>query len=298
MPSNPSESRGAVLGIDIGGSSVKVALLSKSGEQQTARSSIYERPDREHLRSAIDEAIQSLTADPLGVRTIGVCAPGARNAAGVIVKAVNVPGLEGIDPCTLARDVAPDAQTVNAVSDAVAAAHGYWSREQPRGRLLALVLGTGVGAAVLDDGEPQTITGATPGHIGHIDVGPCGRSDDPTPIAADGGRGCLEAYVGLHALRARFGASAKEQLDRIGPDDPMVIALSRAIRVCLALYRPAHVALLGGLGMALRPRIRDIETQVRDGLTSVARDAWTLTCGDSVFDAAIGAAHLGSDSRS
>ncbi|MBV9490447.1 MAG: MFS transporter, partial [Verrucomicrobia bacterium] len=66
-----------------------------------------------------------------------------------------------------------------------------------------LALGTGVGAAVLDDGVPLRVDGDSPGHLGQIDV----SLDDRAPIGPDGGAGSLEGYLGVPAIRRELHAT-------------------------------------------------------------------------------------------
>lgn len=158
-------------------------------------------------------------------------------------------------------------------------------------------MGTGVGASVLDGVEILRVSGvgagAGSGHFGQMDVGVADAAG-VSPIGPDGGRGSLEAYVGLPALRARFGDGLAGAIEGLGADDAAVVALARAIRIGHAIYRPERVVLLGGVGLAFG-RCGVLEGALRDGLTGVAREGWTLECGESRHHAARGAARLALD---
>jgi predicted NBD/HSP70 family sugar kinase len=68
-------------------------------------------------------------------------------------------------------------------------------------------------------------------------------------------------------------------------------ALARGLRILLALYRPDHILLLGGVGLWLQPLLPQLEAQVRDGLTMAAPAHFTLACGRvGYYAAALGAA--------
>ena len=207
------------------------------------------------------------------------------------------PGLEGLDPRRLVEALLSSPARIVCVTDAYAAAHAWWSRHRATGRLLAISLGTGVGAAVLDDGEPLHVSGESPGHLGQIDVGPCGGQGDggcESAIGPDGVQITLEAFVGGAALQRRFGAEPLAALAGLPMDDGFFVALARAIRVAHAIYRPDEVALLGGVGAALAPRIEALDGLVRTGLTAIAKPHARLRAGDSPFLAATGAARLAS----
>lgn len=274
------------LGLDIGGSSVKGAILDGGRCLATAQSDRYDRPDQAALRVALRNVVTTL-----GARTpevIGLCAPGAMNTQGTAVeRSVNVPGIVGV----LLRDLIADVigaslPKFTLISDAHATAADLWATEGLAGRLVAIALGTGVGACVLDDGVPLRVTGASSGHFGQIDVSLSGSADEP--IGPDGGRGGLEAYIGLRALESRLGAEALAR--GIPPTDPAVDALVRALRIAHAMYRPDHIRLAGGVGLLLVPLIPEIRRRISDGLTSLARQNWTLASGRDAFHAARGAA--------
>jgi predicted NBD/HSP70 family sugar kinase len=176
-------------------------------------------------------------------------------------------------------------------NDASATAHDLFVAQKLYGRLLVLTIGTGVGAAVLDDGKLLRVEGDSPGHIGQIDVSIPGADI----IGPDGGAGGLEGYIGVPALRRDLGDDLSIALPKLTGREPAILALVRAIRICHAIYRPHHIRLCGGVGTRLRHLLQAIRTKVETNLTSVARNGWTLNCGDHDFHAARGAALLAED---
>jgi len=281
------------LGLDIGGSSVKAALLRDGSAVALARSATYDRPGAARLSDALREAVDALGPQPDGPpEAVGLCVPGVRDPGSTVVRAsLNVPGLVGADLRDLVAGVfraasAPRRLTVT--TDAHAAAVDVQRARGIAGRLLALSLGTGVGACVLDDGVALRVTGDGPGHLGQIDV----SLDDAAPRGADGALGTLEAYIGLPALTRRLGADHAAIAVSLTPDDPGVRALVRAVRIAHAVYRPDEVCLLGGVGIAMRPLLASLRERIDDGLTSLARPGWRLTTGDDLHHAARGAARL------
>lgn len=282
------------LGVDIGGSAMKFAMLE--GEQMvwSAASQRYHRPDAAELRRVLAAALSGVPTRP-GPLAIGVCAPGLYDAgSGAITRSVNMPALVGIPLEGLIREALPapcrGSSTLTCItSDAHAAGHDFARVHRVRQRLLAISLGTGVGAIVLDDGVPLRVSGASSGHFGQLDVSVTGI--DPVPVGPDGGRGSLEGYIGAPALRARHGDPLR-WLESLRGDEPELQALARAIRIGHAIYRPHVVALLGGLGIRLGHQLSAIDRLVRDGLTSLAVADWRIAVGDSDHHAARGAADL------
>lgn len=328
------------IGVDVGGTSVKAAVMVDGRCLGTGRSARYERPEAaglaEAMRGAIGLAIDASrgesgeSAD--AIDAIGLCVPGRRDASGLrVLASVNVPGLVGHRLDDLVRAVLAGggggradgnaAISVHITSDAQAAAidvacelgaegemsgagtHAAPAPDMPGGavptpgggenherrRLLALSLGTGVGACVLDDLEPLHVSATSPGHIGQLDVS-LPLADGSIPIGPDGGRGGLEGYIGLPALIRRLGPPIETVMDRVRSDDPGLAALARAIRTAHAIYRPHAVALLGGVGIGLSRHAERLRELVDTNLTSVARPGWRLMFGRDEFHAARGAA--------
>ncbi len=174
-------------------------------------------------------------------------------------------------------------------SDAVAAAYDIRHARRLSGRLLVLALGAGVGCGVVDESGALDVDEGSPGHLGQMDVSIGGEE----VIGPDGGAGSLEGYIGATALERRHpGLPVGEALARYAGDEPAIRALVRALRIAHAIYRPQHICLCGGIGLALRRLLPVIGEQVAKDLTSVARRGWTLTCGDDLYHAARGAARL------
>lgn len=276
------------LGIDIGGTSIKLAGMHAGRVEWTAQSKNYSRADTttliDALRSAGAQRVRGVHFD-----AIGLCVPGLLDEVQqVVTLSVNVPGLTGVPLKQLVgKSLDIECQNLRIFNDALAAGFDVIAEKQLAGRVISITLGTGVGMAVLDDGKPLIVEGTSPGHIGQVDVSLAGD----IPIGPDGGAGSLEGYIGVPALVKRYG-DTHQFLLKADATAPPLQALTRAIRICHAIYRPHHVILVGGIGIRLQRLISDIKRQVDDQLTSVARAGWTLSTGENDFHAAIGAARL------
>jgi glucokinase len=273
----------AVLGLDIGGGGVKVAALRNGVILWTTKRG-YRKPAVDDLVNAIRDALKGRADHFAGV---GLCVPGLLDAERKrVTYSVNVPALQEIaldDLVERALGRKPD--TILVANDSVATGYDIHATRNLTGRLLVLALGTGVGAAVLDDGVPLKVDGESPGHIGQFDVGVEGNH----LIGPDGGAGSLEGYIGAPALRHRYGSNPSSKMR---PTDPPIRALAKAIRICHAIYRPHHILLAGGLGIRLGRILPALRQMIAKDLTAIARPNWTLDIGDSDFHAACGAARL------
>ncbi|MGP1272443.1 MAG: ROK family protein [Phycisphaerales bacterium] len=279
--------RGPLLGIDIGGTAVKLAWIEPHGPPALATSDRYIRPDRAALRAALREAAGRLDRPVASATSIGLCVPGLLAEAGDCIGiAVNLPGLVGWRFDELAEEIGASV-AVQRINDALAAVYDWSVLHASAGSVLGIAMGTGVGAAMLRDGVPVRIVDEGIGHIGQVDV-TVGPADD-APIAPDGGRGGLEAYVGASAVVAAGGIDAAFAPGTVGCE-----AIARAIRICHAMLRPDVIVLLGGIGSRLRGAPH-IESLVRQDLTSLARPGWRLEWGDDDHHAARGAARLAAE---
>ncbi len=277
------------LGVDIGGTSVKAAIVRGAHAVATGRSDPYERPDLAELRRAIATAIAQLGADLSQLNAVGLCLPGlVDHDTGEVVESVNMPALVGAHLNALVRDAIGAARPpMSRFSDAHAATFDVWDG-QP-GRLAGVSIGAGVGLCVLDDGIALDLGDGSAGHMGQLDV-----TLDPrdAPIGPDGGRGGLEAYIGWPALRSRFGRDVSDLGRALTQDETPLRALARAIRIIHAIHRPQRIVLLGGVGIELHSQLDRLRSLVSDRLTSLAREGWTLDAASSPHHAAVGAARL------
>lgn len=272
------------LGIDVGGTSVKVAACI-DGVWRTAQSDRYEKPGRAALAGAIRAAWDALGIEHSPDR-VGLCVPGIAAADGRSIEvAVNVPGLEGWDLAGMVcESLGLEDCTIQRTTDAAAALIDWQASTGASGRSLGIAIGTGVGLCVMDGATVVAWTGGGAGHLGQVDVTVGDAAD--APVGPDGGRGGLEAYVGARAVEAAGGIDLA-----FAAGAPAVEALARAIRICHAVYRPDSVVLLGGIGIRLRSHPA-LDAMIRADLTSVARPGWKLTYGADDYHAARGAASL------
>jgi predicted NBD/HSP70 family sugar kinase len=281
-----------ILGIDIGGTSVKAVVRSGGRWIRGGQSIFYARPDAQQLRLAIRQATGAVQDADM----IGLCVPGLMDATrSHVTLAVNVPGLVGLPLTRLVPDALGwlGARSTIILNDAAAAAHDIYAARHLTGRLLLLTLGTGVGSVVLDDGgKALDVEGGSSGHLGQIDVSIPGHE----VIGPDGGAGGLEGYIGVAALRRVYGPDISQALDGFSGNEPAMLALVRALRIAHAIYRPSHICLCGGLGFRLKRLLPILKSMIDHQLTSLARPGYTFTSGDDDFHAARGAAMLAQNS--
>lgn len=202
MDSLPSEE---VIGIDLGGSAIKLGRFDWKGNCRRSLTVATPQPATpEAVLTAMVTAIAQLDPDGQSV-AIGVGTPGPADAAGRIARvAINLAGWTNI-PLADWLEAQTGRPTILA-NDANCAGMGeYW---QGAGRtfrdVIMLTLGTGVGGAVILNGELFVGRDGSAGELGLITLNPDG------PDCNSGNNGSLEQYTCIRAIRRRSGLEPEE----------------------------------------------------------------------------------------
>lgn len=190
-----------VFAADLGGTHLRVATVDLDGQihnRQMQPTPQAERPNEivRALLEAIREAEASAAASGRQITAISVAVPGTVNVAeGVVVKAPNVPCLDGF---RLGAALASELEwPVVLENDANAAAIGEMWRGAGRGRhtMICVTLGTGVGGGIILDGKLWRGVDGSAAEIGHIGLDPFAGV-----ACTCGSRGCLEVYASATAI--------------------------------------------------------------------------------------------------
>ena len=204
-----------LLGIDIGGTKVVLAVGDAEGRTQASRRRAISLSgdwgaDLDALAEEARGVLQDAGVAPSELRQIGVSVPGpADPGAGVLLNPPNLPGWKNV-PVAAHLEAALGAPTrIENDANAAALAEARFGAGQGASDLVYLTMSTGVGGGVLSGG--QLVRGAfgAAGEPGHIPIVANGR-----PCAC-GLRGCLEAYVGGNAWRDHLRSQAPMDSDAV-----------------------------------------------------------------------------------
>jgi glucokinase len=105
-------------------------------------------------------------------------------------------------------------------NDANAAAWGLYNLQAPKSarNVIVMTLGTGVGGGIILDGKLYRGSTGSAGEVGHMNI------EENGPLCNCGNRGCLETYVGgphlIKQVRAALGNGQKSSLQKIFQADP------------------------------------------------------------------------------
>ena len=189
-----------IVGVDLGGTNVKTAVVSTGRELLAKDSRLSEAaggPEavmdtmEQSVRDVLAEAGQSLEQ----VLAVGFGAPGPMNwQTGVVYCPPNLPGWKNVPlASTMSARLGVPCYVEN---DANAAAFGEFWMGAGRGTqcMVVLTLGTGVGGGIVVFGQLLRGIDGTAAELGHLKVQRDGR------LCGCGSHGCLEAYASVTGM--------------------------------------------------------------------------------------------------
>ena len=245
------------VGVDIGGTHTKLALVDTRGkiaEFERIETSAYGDP--QPFLDELVRRIESLCGERQRVIGIGLSVHGYIDVErkGPIV-CPNTPALRGLDLRELMQESFGLPVAINNDLTAHALAEYEYGSGRGTRRFLCLAVGTGLGAGVIIDGEPLRYLGGCAGDTGHVVIKPGG------PSCSMGCRGCAEALCGVAGVerlakeRTGLETPAHEVIARAREGEPEAAAIVEQIGEWLGLtlatlcsiFLPERVALTGGI---------------------------------------------------
>ena len=187
-----------VVGVDVGGTNLRAAVIDKSGEIKSRRSIPSEANKgiefvMENLTSVLKKIMEneSITAIGLGIPGIIDSADGVLTQAPNITKVMNFPFRK-----ILLKKLGSDIPIV-LENDANCAAVGeLWKGAGKNvNSLIMLTLGTGLGGGIILNGKLWSGVNGMGGEIGHMTIDPDG------PKCNCGNYGCIESFASAEAIR-------------------------------------------------------------------------------------------------
>lgn len=270
-------------GIDLGGTTVKLAWFNESGEMLHN----WEIPTRRENNGA--NILPDIAAAALGylaeqnipredILGIGIGVPGPVDPNGVVSACVNLGWGRTDIPKTLGGLMG---LRVVAGNDANVAALGECWKGGGRGcdNMVMVTLGTGVGGGIVVGGRVIHGVHGAGGEIGHFCVNP-----NETRVCGCGNRGCVEQYCSAtgvvrlakdrlaasntpSALRQMDNFTCKDVFDLAAKSDPVAVAalaefydyLGRALSTVSCVADPEIFVLGGGVSKAGTPLLKGVQ---------------------------------------
>ncbi len=277
--------------IDLGGTNTTLALVDQQGKLH--HRSIFSTKDFaapvdfvNSMSGAIEKAIRELGDYNPRLQGIGVGAPNSHARLRVLEQPVNLPW-SGVVPLAAMFEDRMQCRA-SLINDAQAAALGelHFGDGRLMDDFLFVTLGTGIGSAMIANGQLIQGQAGFAGELGHVIMEQNGRACNC------GRKGCLETYVAANGLVATYkqlrdtdtleanhalNAEGVFQAARTG--DKHAIAafnstgemLGRALANSVAISNPAAIFLFGGLTQAGDFLWRPVRQAFEKNLMSIYR---------------------------
>lgn len=269
-----------VVGVDLGGTKIEIGLIAPDNrvvarqrmptDDQLGAQSVVERI------AQVVETMQGQMPATAQVAALGICTPGpVDHTTGTLLDPPNIPGLHytPLQALLTARLGVP----VAVEHDAKATGLGEYHYGAGRGEqsLVYIIAGTGVGAALIADGQIYRGQHNSSGEFGHAPLDRFG------PVCHCGSRGCVETFISGPWLARRYAAAlsgAAPTLDTVTTLGGQEVAEKARAGEPLALQVITQAGEALGAAIATLAMVLDIECYVVGG--SVAH------CGDMLLEPA------------
>ena len=261
----------SVVGIDLGGTKIRFGLVSPQDEIIAVRqipTNAHEGPTAvvSRMAAAVEDLAAALPPNQ-SIAAIGICSPGpVDHTTGTLVDPPNLQGLHH----TPLRALLSTRLGIPVVveHDAKAAALGdfYFGAGKGSSSMVFVVVGTGVGAAIIVDGQLYRGAHNSAGEIGHTTL------DRHGELCSCGSHGCVETYMSGPWLARRYQRAAAQSAhpnpDLTGSDVAHRAAAGDPIAV--AVLEEAGDAL--GAAIATMAMMIDVDLYVIGGSVAKAGD--------------------------
>ncbi len=275
MPNNSSPTLPLFVGVDVGGTNIKIGVVDDKGDRLAYTkfpTQADQPPEKSIVRIApvVQELLDGAGLKKDDVAAVGLGTPGPMDIArGMILTPFNMPGWHNF-PIRDALSKALD-KPVTFTNDANAAAFGeYWiGSGRQYSSMILITLGTGVGGGIIIDDVSIDGAHSHGSEIGHIciDTGlgalvcPCGKS------------GHLEAYASAtgivnrakEALRSHPESSMLDCNAESSPLSALMVSQAAEAGDKLALQLVSETAMYLGRGIAQLAHVVDPEAFILGG---------------------------------
>lgn len=183
-----------IVGIDIGGTTVKLGILHTTGEmickwEIPTDTSNEGKSIIQHVAESVENQLREWNIEKEHIIGIGVGAPGFINPSqGFVDEAVNI-GWKNVDLTHQFQSILGLPVFLNNDANTAVLGENWLGSGDQEKNVLAVTLGTGVGGGIISNGEILNGVNGTAGEIGHITI-------DPNGLPCNCGRnGCLETIA-------------------------------------------------------------------------------------------------------
>ena len=266
---------GQVIGIDLGGTAIKLARFTDEG----ARLAELERPTPQPavpgaVTMALCEAVAELDPER-EARWVGVGLPGPMDAGARVARVcINLPGWEEVPLADWLEPRLDRRVTLANDGNCALVGEAWHGAAQGFADVVLLTLGTGVGGGVLLNGALFTGHNGAAAEPGLIGVDPDG------PPCNSGNRGSLEQYASIAALRRLCDQDPRQLAQAADEGDAKALAvwerygarLGVGVSSLVYVFTPQLVLLGGGLAGAADHFLPAVRREVEQRVQAVSRE--------------------------
>lgn len=199
-----------VVGIDLGATKIALGLIDPANRIAASRripTQVAEGPEAAADRMA--QAIMELGAElPHNgqIAAVGICSPGPLDhQSGTLLDPPNLTGWRNVPLRQMLADRLRLPVTLEHDAKAAALGEFYYGAGQGEENMVYIVLGTGVGAAIIANGQLYRGMHNASGEMGHITID---RHGEPCHC---GSRGCVELYTSGPSLARHYQRFREEK---------------------------------------------------------------------------------------
>jgi glucokinase len=266
---------GQVIGIDLGGTAIKLARFDHRGTLLAELEVATPQPAVPGaVTMALCDAVQRL--DPDGAAAlVGVGLPGPMDAAARVARVcINLPGWEDVPLAEWLEVRLQRRVTLANDGNCAVVGEAWWGAAKGFSDVVLLTLGTGVGGGVLLGGQLFTGHNGAAAEPGLIGVDPDG------PACNSGNRGSLEQFASIAALRRLCDRDPRELSQAAADGEPAALAvwerygtrLGVGLSSLVYVFTPQLVLLGGGLAGASRYFLPAVRREVELRVQAVSRE--------------------------
>jgi len=184
------------VGIDLGGTNIKIGLISQQGRilKNKVLTTANFKNRYQLITTVVNSIKQFILEERLKANSIlglGMGLPGPVDSKrGVVYFFPNIPGWNNVPLKKIMEDKLKLPTFIDNDVNLITLAEWKYGAGRGTNNMVCLTLGTGVGGGIIAEGRLYRGENLIAGEIGHIPI------NEDGPVCNCGGRGCLERYVG------------------------------------------------------------------------------------------------------
>ena len=268
-----------ILGIDLGGTAIKLGCCGSKG--QCSRSVTIPTPQPstpETVVAAIATAIHTLDPDHT-IPAIGIGMPGPADITGRIARiSINLDNWHDVPLAEWLEAKTGRPTTVANDANCAGLGEALYGAGQPFQNLIMLTLGTGVGGAIILDGELYAGRIGSAGELGLITLWPNG------PPCNSGNQGSLEQFTSVRAIQRDQHCDPQQLAEQAQGQDEAALAfwqdygrnLGAGLASLIYVLTPEAVILGGGIAASTELFLPFVHAEIERRVMATSRDGLVI----------------------